>query len=82
MDSQTKPAGKRGIRSGYRIDSDGRLNIYPIEPEMHVNVPGDLREQQKEERAQRRHEMEELQEDEDGKLTTEHDFRHKGPGLV
>lgn len=69
-------------RSGYTIDEDGRLNNYAIEPEMYINEPGDLREQEEEERLERRHELEELQEDETGKLTAEHDFRHKGPGLL
>ena len=32
--------------------------------------------------AERAHELQELSEDEDGKLTTEHDWRHKGPGLI
>jgi hypothetical protein len=68
--------------SSYRVDLDGRLNNYPIEPEMYINQPGDLRKKEEEEKAQRHHELEELQEDETGKLTMEHDFRHKGPGLV
>ena len=33
-------------------------------------------------RAQRLHEMEELQESEEGKLTLEHDCRHRGPGMI
>lgn len=82
MNSQTKSPGKPSSRSGYTIDSEGRLNIYAIEPEMYINEPGDLRLAQEAEKAQRRHELEELQEDEAGKLTIEHDFRHKGPGLV
>lgn len=82
MDSQTNPAGKPEPRSGYTIDSEGRLNIYAIEPEMYVNEPGDLRREQEAEKEQRHHELEELLEDETGKLTAEHDFRHKGPGLL
>lgn len=82
MDSQSKPAGKPRIRSGYTTDPEGRLNIYAIEPEMYVNEPGDLRKEQQEADIERRHELEELQEDEAGKLTMEHDFRHKGPGLL
>lgn len=82
MDSQTNPAGKPERRSGYTIDSEGRLNIYAIEPEMYVNEPGDLRREQEGEKEQRHHELEELLEDETGKLTVEHDFRHKGSGLL
>jgi hypothetical protein len=69
-------------RSGYRIDADGRLNNYAIEPEMYISEPGDLREQEEVEQVRHRLELEELQEDEAGKLTAEHDLRHKGPGLL
>lgn len=69
-------------RAGYTIDNEGRFNIYAVEPEMYINEPGDLRKMQAEARAQRQHELEELQEDEAGKLTMEHDYRHKGPGLI
>ncbi len=82
MNRQTIPVRKPEPRSGYTVDSEGRVNIYAIEPEMYFNVPGDLREAQEAAREQRRHELEELEEDETGKLTVEHDFRHKGPGLV
>jgi len=50
MDSQTKWAGKPENKSGYTIDSEGRLNIYAIEPEMYINEPGDLRREQEEEK--------------------------------
>jgi hypothetical protein len=82
MNSQIRPTGKPQLRPGYTIDPEGRLNVYAIEPEMYINHPGDLRSQQEAEKEQRLHELEELQEDETGKLTAEHDFRHKGPGLV
>jgi len=49
---------------------------------MYIEVPGDLRKQTAQEAAERAHEMQELSEDEDGKLTTQHDWRHKGPGLI
>jgi hypothetical protein len=82
MDSQTNLAAKPDHISGYTIDAEGRLNIYAIEPEMYINEPGDLRSEQEAEKEQRHHELEELLEDETGKLTVEHDFRHKGPGLL
>jgi hypothetical protein len=82
MDSQTQLVEESTIRSGYTIDPDGRLNVYAIEPEMYINEPGDLRRKAAAEKAQRRHELEELQEMEEGKLTAEHDFRHKGPGIL
>jgi hypothetical protein len=49
---------------------------------MYVNVPGDRQEQAAQEKAEYAHQLQELSEDEDGKLTTEHDLRHKGPGLI
>ena len=49
---------------------------------MYIKVPGDLREQEQKYLIQRRHELQELSSDEDGKLTIEHDWRHKGPGLI
>ncbi|NMF86379.1 hypothetical protein [Nodosilinea sp. P-1105] len=67
---------------GYTVDQEGLINNYPIEPEMYVEVPGDLREQAAQEVAEHAHEMQELSEDEDGKLTMKHDWRHKGPGLI
>jgi hypothetical protein len=70
------------VTEGYTVDKEGLLNNYAIEPEMYVDVPGDMREQAAQEAAEHTHEMQELSEDEDGKLTTEHDWRHKGPGLI
>lgn len=67
---------------GYTVDQEGLINNYAIEPEMYVEVPGDLREQAAQEAAERVHELQELTEDEDGKLTTKHDWRHKGPGMI
>lgn len=78
----TQPHETPNLKSGYTVDPEGRLNIYPIEPEMYINEPGDLKEKLEEEKEQRRHELAELQEDETWKLTMEHDFRHKGPGLL
>lgn len=68
--------------AGYTVDKEGLLNNYAIEPEMYVDVPGDLRVQAAQEKADHIHEMLELSEEEDGKLTKEHDWRHKGPGMI
>jgi hypothetical protein len=67
---------------GYTVDREGLINNYAIEPEMYVEVPGDLQEQTEHEREKYAHQLQELSEDEDGKLTTKHDWRHKGPGLI
>ncbi len=69
-------------RDGYTVDEEGLINNYAVEPEMYINEPGDLKETQKQLRMQRLHELQELSEDEEGKLTVEHDWRHKGPGMI
>jgi len=66
----------------YTVDQEGLINNYGIEPEMYVEVPGDLREQAAQDAAKRVHELQELSEDEDGKLTTKHVWRHNGPGMI
>ncbi len=70
------------LRDGYTIDQEGLINNYAVEPEMYIKEPGDLREKEEELKAKRRRELRELSEDEEGKLTMEHDWRHKGPGLI
>ncbi len=68
---------------GYTVDQEGLLNNYAIEPEMYINVPGDLRKEafaEAIEASDYAHELKDL--DEDGKLTIEHDWRQKGPGLL
>ena len=74
--------GETKTADGYTVDKEGLLNNYAIEPEMYINVPGDLREKAEQEAVDKTQELQELSEDEDGKLTTEHDWRHKGPGLI
>ncbi|MGV2831602.1 hypothetical protein [Myxosarcina sp. GI1(2024)] len=69
-------------RDGYTIDQEGLINNYAVETEAYISEPGDLRQKELELKAQRRHERQELSEDEEGKLTMEHDWRHKGPGLI
>jgi hypothetical protein len=82
MNSQKDSSRLPSDHAGLTIDDEGHYNIYAVEPEMYINEPGDLRAMQAEERAKRRHELAELQEDEAGKLTMEHDYRHKGSGFI
>ena len=70
------------LLDGYTIDQEGLINNYAVEPEVYIKEPGDLREKEAELKAKRRRELRELSEDEEGKLTMEHDWRHKGPGLI
>jgi hypothetical protein len=79
--NQIEPASVH-TSDGYTVDREGLLNNYAIEPEMYFNELGDLKQQTEAVVSERRHELEELRKDETGKLTTERDLRHKGPGLI
>ncbi len=57
--------------SGYTMDKEGLLNNYPIEPEMYVNEPGDMKEQEEAEKAERALELKEINEE-----------GGKGPGII
>jgi hypothetical protein len=70
------------IRDGYTMDQDGLINNYAIEPEMYFNEPGDNAAQKGAQDVERVHELQELSEEEDGQLTSGHDYRHKGPGMI
>lgn len=78
---QTDPASIHTL-DGYTVDREGLLNNYAVEPEMYIERPGDLQQQTEAVASERRHELKDLREDETGKLTAEHDLRHKGPGLI
>lgn len=66
---------------GMTVDQEGIANIYPVEPEMYVDQPGDLRQEEEAAKAARVEEVEEVkQDDEAGRLTPESDTRGKGPG--
>lgn len=68
---------------GYTVDKEGLANNYAVEPEMYVDVPGDLRAEQEAIDAAQRQERSEVNEtDETGKLTNEADLRGKGTGIV
>ncbi|MBD2003985.1 MULTISPECIES: hypothetical protein [Cyanophyceae] len=74
--------GSINTTDGYTVDKEGLLNNYAIEPEMYVNEPGDLREQEQAETAQRAEELANLQHDEEGNLTDDGDKRPKGQGFI
>ena len=67
---------------GYTVDKEGLLNNYAIEPEMYVNEPGDLREEEEDTIAERAEELVEVNQDKDGLLTMEGDQRGKGQGII
>jgi hypothetical protein len=68
---------------GYTVDQEGLANNYAVEPEMYVEVPGDLREAEEAESAERRQELSEVNDtDETGKLTDTSDRRGRGPGII
>jgi len=61
------------VTGGATVDQEGLANNYAIEPEMYVNEPGDLRQEE---------ELEELNQNEEGKLTEQGDTRGKGTGII
>lgn len=67
---------------GYTLDREGLVNNYAVEPEMYIDVPGDLREKEAELARQRAKDLNDLRQDGQGKLTMDGDTRSKGPGLV
>ena len=67
---------------GYTTDKEGLTDNFAIEPEMYVNEPGDLRDREEELKAERAKELNELNQDEEGKLTMEEDKRGKGQGAI
>lgn len=67
---------------GFTVDQEGLFNNYAVEPEMYIKQPGDLKQQEELLRAERLREMEELQQSEEGKLTLDHDQRHRGQGMI
>ena len=67
---------------GYTVDKEGLQNNYAIEPEMYVNEPGDLREEEEELAAERIEDIEDVNEDKQGELTMESDKRGRGQGVI
>lgn len=80
--SDAKQSGDFDTRAGETIDQEGLANNYAIEPEMYVEQPGDLKQEEEAQKAARAHELEELSEDEEGELTKEQDTRHRGQGAI
>ncbi|MBW4654541.1 MAG: hypothetical protein KME20_16105 [Kaiparowitsia implicata GSE-PSE-MK54-09C] len=69
--------------AGSTVDGEGLANNYAIEPEMYYETPGDLRQKEAAEAAERKAEQAEVNDtDEDGKLTNQEDDRSKGPGII
>ena len=69
---------------GYTVDQEGLVNNYAIEPEMYINEPGDLREKEEAEAAERVRVLAEIKgkKGEEGELTMDQDTRGKGPGII
>ncbi len=76
-DSSDKPE-----TAGYTVDKEGLANNYAIEPEMYVNEPGDLKEEEEELAAERAEEQRDINQDKQGDLTLESDQRGKGQGMI
>ncbi len=67
---------------GYTVDKEGLLNNYAVEPEMYINTPGDLRQEEEELTAERAQELKDVNEDKKGELSLESDKRGEGPGVI
>ena len=68
---------------GITVDKEGLTNNYAVEPEMYVDEPGDLREEEEAATVDRAHELDDVQhDDQTGKLTDTGDTRGKGPGIL
>jgi len=75
--------GTTDTTAGYRVSREGLLDNFAIEPEMYIEEPGDLREEEQAKKADRAETLQEVKEtDEDGKLTMDKDQRGKGPGVI
>ncbi|HEY9665284.1 MAG TPA: hypothetical protein V6C91_00690 [Coleofasciculaceae cyanobacterium] len=81
-DFKATPHDDRPETQGFTVDKEGLVDNFAIEPEMYVNEPGDLREEQEADRAERVQELREVNEDKDGQLTMESDKRGKGQGII
>lgn len=80
-DDQTD-SGSLHTTDGYTVDKEGLLNNYAIEPEMYYEVPGDARQSEDADHAERVEEYEEINQEQQGKLTADRDDRTKGPGVI
>jgi len=67
------PDSEEGVDTdaGYTVDREGLVNNYAIEPEMYVNVPGDLKEKEEALKAERAQEIKEVNKE-----------GGKGPGVI
>lgn len=78
-----EPQGDINTAGGYTVDQEGLANNYAIEPEMYIEEPGDLRDQQAANVERRIAEREAInQTDQDGNLTEDSDQRSKGVGII
>ncbi|WP_017655523.1 hypothetical protein [Fortiea contorta] len=80
-DDQTDSESIR-TTDGYTVDKEGLINNYAVEPEMYYEVPGDARAEIAEDTAERLEELEEVNENQEGRLTDKGDQRGKGTGVV
>ena len=70
------------VTGGATVDQEGLANNYAIEPEMYINEPGDMKQEDEELAEERAEAISEMKEDNQGKLTMEGDQRGKGAGVI
>lgn len=71
------------VTGGQTIDQEGLANNYAIEPEMYINEPGDLREEEAQKARERAQTLDEIKDNEEqGRLSDQADTRSRGPGQI
>lgn len=70
------------VTGGATVDQEGLANNYAIEPEMYYDEPGDRKEEEAQDAANRAQELAEVNHDKEGELTMEGDHRGRGTGVI
>ncbi len=67
---------------GATVDQEGLANNYAVEPEMYYEEPGDRKQEEVQDEANRAQELAEVNHDKEGELTMDGDHRGKGTGVI
>ncbi len=70
------------VTGGATVDQEGLANNYAIEPEMYYDEPGDRKDEEAQDAANRAQELAEVNHNKEGELTMEGDHRGKGTGVI
>jgi hypothetical protein len=70
------------VTGGATVDQEGLANNYAVEPEMYYEEPGDRKQEEAQDAANRSQELAEVNHDKEGELTMDSDSRGKGTGVI